>query len=158
MSCSKGKAGWFHFILVLMFTMALKVSKVSSSAFVTQRTSTSRINSTIFSYAKSLPQSKLHPINQGFELQLSSNAHPLAAKFSSGENLRGIHGQPVSFIVSRRSSTVCLSTRTPGTEEKECLRPYGDFSDMSRSDCLNIHCCSWFLIYQPSQISCQFYG
>lgn len=142
MSCSKGKAGWFHFILVLMFTMALKVSKVSSSAFVTQRTSTSRINSTIFSYAKSLPQSKLHPINQGFELQLSSNAHPLAAKFSSGENLRGIHGQPVSFIVSRRSSTVCLSTRTPGTEEKECLRPYGDFSDMSRSDCLNIHCCS----------------
>ncbi|KAJ9172978.1 hypothetical protein P3X46_016162 [Hevea brasiliensis] len=114
-----------------MFAMALKASKVSSSAFVTQRTSTSRINGVIFSFVKSQPQSKLHPINQGIQLRQLSNAHPLASKLGSGENLWGIHGQPVSFLVSRRSTSICLSTPTPRTEEKECIRPYSDCSDVS---------------------------
>ncbi|XP_012077815.1 senescence-associated protein AAF, chlorolplastic isoform X2 [Jatropha curcas] len=111
--------------------MALKASKISSSAFVTQRTSTPRSNRVIFSFAKSPPQSKLQPINQGIELWQLSSAHLLTTKLVSSENLWGIHGQPVSFTVSRKSFALCQSTRTPGTEEKECVRPYSDSSDVS---------------------------
>ncbi|EEF31196.1 senescence-associated protein AAF, chlorolplastic isoform X2 [Ricinus communis] len=111
--------------------MALRPSKISSSAFVSRRTSSSSLKGVICSFAKSLPQSKLQSVNHGIELRQLSSAHLLTAKLGSADNLWGIHGQPVSFTVSRRSSTLCHSTQTPGTEEKECVRPYGDCSDTS---------------------------
>ncbi|WCJ25219.1 senescence-associated family protein [Euphorbia peplus] len=111
--------------------MALKTTKVSSSTFVTQRTSTSRPHRAKFSSAKTLQQSRLHSLNQGVELWQLSTAHLLAAKSGCAENLWGVHRQPVSLVVSRRFSTLCRS-RTPGTEE-ERVRPYGDSSAASSS-------------------------
>ncbi|KAL9343980.1 hypothetical protein Peur_064411 [Populus x canadensis] len=114
--------------------MALNASKVSSSPFVTQRKLTSTSHGIICSFSKSFQKNKLHPTHQGIELQQLSSKHLLTAKVAfSGESLRGIHGKPVSLIISRRSSTLCQSTRTQRTEEKECTRPYGDSSDSSRA-------------------------
>ncbi|KAG6743230.1 hypothetical protein POTOM_054180 [Populus tomentosa] len=111
--------------------MALNASKVSSSPFVTQRKLTSTSHGIICSFSKSFQKNKLHPTHQGIELQQLSSKHLLTAKLAfSGESLQGIHGKPDSL----RSSTLCQSTRTHKTEEKECTRPYGDSSDSSRSD------------------------
>lgn len=110
--------------------MALNASKVSSSPFVTQRKLTSTSHGIICSFSKSFQKNKLHPTHQGIELQQLSSKHLLTAKLAfSGESLQGIHGKPDSL----RSSTLCLSTRTHKTEEKECTRPYGDSSDSSRA-------------------------
>lgn len=110
--------------------MALNASKVSSSPFVTQRKLTSTSHGIICSFSKSFQKNKLHPTHQGIELQQLSSKHLLIAKLAfSGESLQGIHGKPDSL----RSSTLCLSTRTHKTEEKECTRPYGDSSDSSRA-------------------------
>eukprot|EP00258_Populus_trichocarpa_P029197 XP_024445216.1 senescence-associated protein AAF, chlorolplastic isoform X3 [Populus trichocarpa] len=107
-------------------------SKVSSSPFVTQRKLTSTSHGIICSFSKSFQKNKLHPTHQGIELQQLSSKHLLTAKLAfSGESLQGIHGKPVSLIISRRSSTLCQSTRTHRTEEKECTRPYSDSSDSS---------------------------
>ncbi|KAI9379684.1 hypothetical protein POPTR_017G129100v4 [Populus trichocarpa] len=112
--------------------MALNASKVSSSPFVTQRKLTSTSHGIICSFSKSFQKNKLHPTHQGIELQQLSSKHLLTAKLAfSGESLQGIHGKPVSLIISRRSSTLCQSTRTHRTEEKECTRPYSDSSDSS---------------------------
>ncbi|KAL9381357.1 hypothetical protein Peur_027014 [Populus x canadensis] len=114
--------------------MALNASKVSSSPFVTQRKLTSTSHGIICSFSKSFQKNKLHPTHQGIELQQLSSKHLLTAKLAfSGESLQGIHGKPVSLIISRRSSTLCQSTRTHRTEEKECTRPYSDSSDSSRA-------------------------
>ncbi|KAJ6960634.1 senescence-associated protein AAF [Populus alba x Populus x berolinensis] len=130
LSCCEGNSGWYHFILVLIFPMALNASKVSSSPFVTQRKLTSTSHGIICSFSKSFQKNKLHPTHQGIELQQLSSKHLLTAKLAfSGESLQGIHGKPDSL----RSSTLCLSTRTHKTEEKECTRPYGDSSDSSRA-------------------------
>ncbi|XP_073262082.1 senescence-associated protein AAF, chloroplastic isoform X2 [Populus alba] len=108
--------------------MALNASKVSSSPFVTQRKLTSTSHGIICSFSKSFQKNKLHPTHQGIELQQLSSKHLLTAKLAfSGESLQGIHGKPDSL----RSSTLCQSTRTHKTEEKECTRPYGDSSDSS---------------------------
>lgn len=110
--------------------MALNASKVSSSPFVTQRKLTSTSHGIICSFSKSFQKNKLHPTHQGIELQQLSSKHLLIAKLAfSGESLQGIHGKPDSL----RSSTLCLSTRTHKTEEKECTRPFGDSSDSSRA-------------------------
>lgn len=110
--------------------MALNASKVSSSPFVTQRKLTSTSHGIICSFSKSFQKNKLHPTHQGIELQQLSSKHLLTAKLAfSGESLQGIHGKPDSL----RSSTLCLSTRTHKTEEKECTRPFGDSSDSSRA-------------------------
>lgn len=110
--------------------MALNASKVSSSPFVTQRKLTSTPHGIICSFSKSFQKNKLHPTHQGIELQQLSSKHLLTAKLAfSGESLQGIHGKPDSL----RSSTLCQSTRTHKTEEKECTRPYGDSSDSSRA-------------------------
>ncbi|KAL3568411.1 hypothetical protein D5086_031062 [Populus alba] len=110
--------------------MALNASKVSSSPFVTQRKLTSTSHGIICSFSKSFQKNKLHPTHQGIELQQLSSKHLLTAKLAfSGESLQGIHGKPDSL----RSSTLCQSTRTHKTEEKECTRPYGDSSDSSRA-------------------------
>ncbi|XP_011001588.1 PREDICTED: uncharacterized protein LOC105108819 isoform X2 [Populus euphratica] len=112
--------------------MALNASKVSSSPFVTKRKLTSTSHGIICSFSKSFQKNKLHPTHQGIELQQLSSKHLLTAKSAfSGESLQGIHGKPVSLIISRRSSTLCQSTRTHRTEEKECTRSYGDSSDSS---------------------------
>lgn len=110
--------------------MALNASKVSSSPFVTQRKLTSTPHGIICSFSKSFQKNKLHPTHQGIELQQLSSKHLLTAKLAfSGESLQAIHGKPDSL----RSSTLCQSTRTHKTEEKECTRPYGDSSDSSRA-------------------------
>lgn len=110
--------------------MALNASKVSSSPFVTQRKLTSTSHGIICSFSKSFQKNKLHPTHQGIELQQLSSKHLLIAKLAfSGESLQAIHGKPDSL----RSSTLCQSTRTHKTEEKECTRPYGDSSDSSRA-------------------------
>lgn len=110
--------------------MALNASKVSSSPFVTQRKLTSTSHGIICSFSKSFQKNKLHPTHQGIELQQLSSKHLLTAKLAfSGESLQAIHGKPDSL----RSSTLCQSTRTHKTEEKECTRPYGDSSDSSRA-------------------------
>ncbi|KAJ6421095.1 hypothetical protein OIU84_028471 [Salix udensis] len=114
--------------------MALHASKVSSSTFVTQRKPTSTSHGIICSFSKSFQKTKLQPTHQGAELQQLSCKHLLTAKSAfSGDSLQGIHGKPVSLVISRRSSTLCQSTRTQRTEEKECIRPYGDSSDSSRA-------------------------
>ncbi|KAF9664073.1 hypothetical protein SADUNF_Sadunf17G0118300 [Salix dunnii] len=114
--------------------MALHASKVSSSTFVTQRKPTSTSHGIICSLSKSFQKTKLQPTHQGTELQQLSCKHLLTAKSAfSGDSLQGIHGKPVSLVISRRSSTLCQSTRTHRTEEKECTRPYGDSSDSSRA-------------------------
>lgn len=110
--------------------MALNASKVSSSPFVTQRKLTSTSHGIICSFSKSFQKNKLHPTHQGIELQQLSSKHLLIAKLAfSGESLQAIHGKPDSL----RSSTLCQSTRTHKTEEKECTRPFGDSSDSSRA-------------------------
>lgn len=110
--------------------MALNASKVSSSPFVTQRKLTSTSHGIICSFSKSFQKNKLHPTHQGIELQQLSSKHLLTAKLAfSGESLQAIHGKPDSL----RSSTLCQSTRTHKTEEKECTRPFGDSSDSSRA-------------------------
>ncbi|CAK7339037.1 unnamed protein product [Dovyalis caffra] len=114
--------------------MALNASKVSSSALVNQRKNTSTSHEITFSFSKSIQQSKLCPTYQGIELQKLSSKHLLTTKSAfSGESLWGIHGKPISFIISRRPSTLCLSTRTHRTEEKEYIRPYSDNSNVSRT-------------------------
>jgi hypothetical protein len=157
LSCCEGNSGWYHFILVLIFPMALNASKVSSSPFVTQRKLTSTSYGIICSFSKSFQKNKLHPTHQGIELQQLSSKHLLTAKLAfSGESLQGIHGKPVSLIISRRSSTLCQSTRTHRTEEKECTRPYSDSSDSSRSDYI-ITCVSPLEIYQTCHRHPYFY-
>lgn len=137
--------------------MALHASKVSSSTFVTQRKPTSTSHGIICSFSKSFQKTKLQPTHQGTELQQLSCKHLLTAKSAfSGDSLQGIHGKPVSLVISRRSSTLCQSTRTQRTEEKECIRPYGDSSDSSRSDYI-ITCVSQLEIYQTCQRHPYFY-
>ncbi|KAJ6684247.1 SENESCENCE-ASSOCIATED PROTEIN AAF CHLOROLPLASTIC [Salix viminalis] len=88
--------------------MALHASKVSSSTFVTQRKPTSTSHGIICSFFQ---QNQPSPVIV----------------------CRAYMGKPVSLVISRRSSTLCQSTRTQRTEEKECIRPYGDSSDSSRA-------------------------
>ncbi|KAJ4826701.1 hypothetical protein Tsubulata_023390 [Turnera subulata] len=109
--------------------MELNASKVSSTACVLQRRNTCRSHRTIYSYAKSIRNNQLRSCNQGIRFHQRRSAQLLTEKSRfSGEGLSSIHGQPFSLIISQRSSTVCLSTKTRKTEEKECIRPSSDVS------------------------------
>ncbi|KAK3218461.1 hypothetical protein Dsin_012431, partial [Dipteronia sinensis] len=122
---NRGNADWGYFIFIVILSMALTASKVSSSPIVTKGVTTSRSHGILFSSAKSALHSNLHYTNQGVEIWQVNKVS------FSNERLSSIRGKPLSFNVSRRSSTLCLSTGSRKTKEKERIRPYGDCSDVS---------------------------
>lgn len=112
--------------------MALSTSKVSTSAFVSPRTTTTR-HGTVCSFSKTKRQNKLHSVKEGTEIQKLRNTQFLTANFGfSGNTTGGLHGQPTTFTVSRRSLMICPSMRTHRTEE-ECASSCSDSSDVCRS-------------------------
>lgn len=133
LSFSKGNAGCGHFILILILTMALTASKVSTGPAVTKGISTSRLHGIAYSLGKTTVHNKLHSTSKRIELRTVNDGHFSAGKLNfSNEGFSSIHGKPVSFIISRRSSILCFSTGTHNSEAKERVRPYGDCSDVSR--------------------------
>ncbi|KAL9427820.1 hypothetical protein AB3S75_029910 [Citrus x aurantiifolia] len=124
-------AGWDHFISILILTMALTASKVSNGPVVSKEIITSRSHGIIYSFTKTAVQHKLCPAIQGIELQQVRDGHLSATKMSfSNDGLSSLSGKPISFV-SRRSSILCFSNGTRNAEAKECIRPYGDSSDLS---------------------------
>ncbi|GLU10671.1 hypothetical protein SLE2022_274570 [Rubroshorea leprosula] len=101
--------------------MALTASKVPTGPVVNRRV----LNSISYGVVQ---QNKLYPTRQ------HSTARPSLPKFrfsDEGLGVGGICRKPVSSVVSRGSSMVCLSTRTGSTEAKECVRSSSDCSDAS---------------------------
>lgn len=125
-------AGWDHFISILILTMALTASRVSNGPVVSKEIITSRSHGIVYSFTKTAVQHKLCPAIQGIELQQVSDGHLCAPKMSfSNDGLSSLSRKPISFV-SRRSSILCFSNGTRNAEAKECIRPYGDSSDVSR--------------------------
>ncbi|KAJ4706864.1 Senescence-associated family protein [Melia azedarach] len=113
--------------------MALTASKVSTGPAVTKGISTSRLHGIAYSLGKTTVHNKLHSTSKRIELRKVNDGHFSAGKLNfSNEGFSSIHGKPVSFIISRRSSILCFSTGTHNSEAKERVRPYGDCSDVSR--------------------------
>ncbi|KAL9427819.1 hypothetical protein AB3S75_029910 [Citrus x aurantiifolia] len=111
--------------------MALTASKVSNGPVVSKEIITSRSHGIIYSFTKTAVQHKLCPAIQGIELQQVRDGHLSATKMSfSNDGLSSLSGKPISFV-SRRSSILCFSNGTRNAEAKECIRPYGDSSDLS---------------------------
>ncbi|GAY43715.1 hypothetical protein CUMW_076630 [Citrus unshiu] len=124
-------AGWDHFISILILTMALTASRVSNGPVVSKEIITSRSHGIVYSFTKTAVQHKLCPAIQGIELQQVSDRHLSAPKMSfSNDGLSSLSRKPISFV-SRRSSILCFSNGTRNAEAKECIRPYGDSSDVS---------------------------
>ncbi|XP_031257926.1 senescence-associated protein AAF, chlorolplastic isoform X1 [Pistacia vera] len=112
--------------------MALTAGKVSNVPVLPKGITSSRSFQTVYSFGKSTPHNQLLPTNQRVEFRQASNGHLLASKLGfSDEGLSNICGKPIGFIVFRRSSILCWSTGTRNSKEKECIRPYGDSSDVS---------------------------
>ncbi|PIM97261.1 hypothetical protein CDL12_30270 [Handroanthus impetiginosus] len=89
-------------------------------------------NGIIYSSAKSPQHPKLCTINQGVRKYKQGNGHlsMLNLKFST-KGFWSLSGKLSTFTGSRRSSSVCQSTETQNTETKECVRQYGDGSNIS---------------------------
>ncbi|GAY43720.1 hypothetical protein CUMW_076640 [Citrus unshiu] len=113
--------------------MALTASRVSNGPVVSKEIITSRSHGIVYSFTKTAVQHKLCPAIQGIELQQVSDRHLSAPKMSfSNDGLSSLSRKPISFV-SRRSSILCFSNGTRNAEAKECIRPYGDSSDVSRN-------------------------
>ncbi|KAH9675394.1 Senescence-associated protein AAF chlorolplastic [Citrus sinensis] len=113
--------------------MALTASRVSNGPVVSKEIITSRSHGIVYSFTKTAVQHKLCPAIQGIELQQVSDGHLSAQKMSfSNDGLSSLSRKPISFV-SRRSSILCFSNGTRNAEAKECIRPYGDSSDVSRN-------------------------
>uniref|UniRef100_A0A5B6YJW2 Uncharacterized protein n=1 Tax=Davidia involucrata TaxID=16924 RepID=A0A5B6YJW2_DAVIN len=112
--------------------MALTASKVSSGPVVTNRTTNTKLHGINYSFSKSVHV--FQGTSQGIELRQRSNGHPLTLKLKfSDKGLWHICGKPGNYIVFRGSSFISRSTRLHNTEAKECIRHYGDCSDVSRA-------------------------
>ncbi|XVF20599.1 hypothetical protein REPUB_Repub12eG0014500 [Reevesia pubescens] len=99
--------------------MAFTASRIPSGSVVTKRVGNNR------------PQGKLYPTSQGFERRLLRNAHLLVAKLRfPNESLGSIYGKTSGVTVTRRSSVICLSTRTQNSEGTESVK-HADCSDAS---------------------------
>ncbi|XVE72223.1 hypothetical protein DITRI_Ditri11bG0022400 [Diplodiscus trichospermus] len=100
--------------------MAFTASKGPSGSVVTRTVGNIR------------PQSKIYPVSQGFECRRLRNAHLWIAKLSfPNERLESIYGKTGGFLVTRKSSLICLSARTQNSEATESVKTCADCSDAS---------------------------
>lgn len=112
--------------------MALTASRVASGPVVTKGISTSRSH-VLYSFSKSAVHCRLNPTSQGCEIWQVGNGQLLASRLSfSNDSFRSRYGIPVRLIFSRDFSVLCQSTGMRNTEAKECTRPCGDCSNVSR--------------------------
>lgn len=112
--------------------MAFNASQVSSGPVVAKRIDTSQSPGVVCSFAKATKHSNLPPASPEVVLHHPRNRYRLTAKSSfSSDGLWKVLAKPVSFWVSRRSSTSCLSTRTHKSKAKECDKSYSDSSEIS---------------------------